>query len=117
MRRPERETTPEILKWLNDNGTVAWRMNSGAAKKGSHWIRMAPEGTPDIMGILPGRYEGDPNKGKAIFVENKSNGKPLTAEQTAWIIKAQRQGAHVIVALKGLEDVVSYYETVIGRGK
>ena len=105
MRRPERETTPEILKWLNDNGTWAWRTNSGMVKRGSRWIRMAPEGTPDIQGILPG--------GKSIFVENKSNGSALTPEQTAWIIKAQRQGAHVIVALKGLEDVVNYYETVL----
>lgn len=105
VKRPERETTPEILKWLNDNGTWAWRVNSGKIKVGSRYIKLGDEGHPDIAGILPG--------GKSIFVENKSNGAALTPEQTAWIIRAQRQGAHVIVALKGLEDVVNYYETVL----
>lgn len=106
-RRPERETTPEIIKWLQSQGCIAWRQNSGSVRVGSRTINMGGKGQPDIMGILPG--------GKSIFVENKSNGKPLTPEQTAWIIKAQRQGAHCIVALKGLEDVVSYFEMVINR--
>lgn len=105
MRRPERETTPEILKWLHDQGCLAWRVNSGKIKVGSRYIKLGDEGHPDIAGILPG--------GKSIFVENKSNGSVLTPEQTAWIIKAQRQGAHVIVAFKGLESVVEYFETVI----
>jgi hypothetical protein len=105
MKRPERETTPEILKWLNDHNVMAWRVNSGMVKRGSRWIRMAPEGTPDIQCILPG--------GKALFIENKSNGSVVSDEQVQWIIRATRQGAHVIVALKGLEDVVDYFEMVI----
>lgn len=36
-------------------GVVAWRQNSGCCP-GSH-IRMAPEGTPDVIGYLPdGRF-------------------------------------------------------------
>jgi hypothetical protein len=104
-RRPERETTPEILKWLADHNVMAWRVNSGKVKVGSRYIKLGEEGHPDIAGILPG--------GKAIFIENKSNGSVLTTVQVQWINRAIRQGAHVIVALKGLEDVVDYFEMVI----
>ena len=109
MRRPERETTKEILAWLTDQGVIAWRQNSGSVRVGTRTINMGGKGQPDIMGILPG--------GRFICIENKSNGAVLKDEQVQWINRAIRQGAHVIVALKGLEDVVSYFEMVIRRVK
>jgi hypothetical protein len=101
MKRPERETTPEILKWLNDNGILAWRQNSGSVRVGSRTINMGGKGQPDIMGILPG--------GRALMIENKSNGSKVAPEQIAWMERARSQGAYCFIA-NDLEDVVQYIE-------
>jgi VRR-NUC domain. len=106
-KRPEKETTPEIIKWLQDRGCMAWRMNSGKYRMGGRHIKGGDRGTPDIAFILP--------DGKAGFVENKSNGSVLSDDQTAGINRAIRQKAHVIVAFNGLEDVVNYFEAVISK--
>ena len=109
MKRPEKETTPEIIKWLQAQGCMAWRQNSGSIRVGTRTINMGGKGQPDIMAILP--------NGGFLCVENKSNGSTITPEQSAWLADAVRHKAHVIVALKGLEDVVSYFEMVLsGRG-
>jgi hypothetical protein len=103
-RRPERETTPEIIKWLNDNGIISWRQNSGSVRVGSRTINMGGKGQPDIMGILPG--------GRFLAIENKSNGSKIEPEQVAWLEKARSQGAYCFIATS-LEDVVDYIGLVI----
>lgn len=107
MKRPEKETTPLIIKWLQGQGCMAWRQNSGSIRVGTRTINMGGKGQPDIMAILP--------NGTFLCVENKSNGSSLTVEQSAWLADAVRHKAHVIVALKGLESVVEYFETVINK--
>jgi hypothetical protein len=99
MKRAERETTPEFLKWLNDNGVLAWRQNSGSVRVGSRTINVGPKGIPDIQCILPG--------GRACYIENKSNGSKVAPEQIAWMERARAQGAYVFIA-QSLEDVVDY---------
>jgi hypothetical protein len=100
-RRPERETTPEIIKWLNENNIIAWRQNSGSVRVGSRTINMGGKGQPDIMGILPG--------GRFMACENKSNGSAVAPEQLEWMDKARKQGAYVFIA-RDLEDVIAYIE-------
>lgn len=74
---------------------------------GGRHIKGGERGMPDIMAILP--------NGTFLAVENKSNGAVVSEEQTAWLKDAARHKAHVIVALKGLESVVEYFEMVINR--
>lgn len=59
---------------------------------------------PDIAGILP--------KGRALFIENKSNGADLTDEQAAWMDRARKQGAYCFVA-RDLEDVVEFIRLAV----
>lgn len=99
MKRPERETTPEYLKWLQDQGILCWRQNSGSVRVGTRTINMGGKGQPDIMGILPG--------GRFLCIENKSNGSKVEPEQIAWLEKARKQGAYCFIA-QSLEDVVDY---------
>ena len=104
MRKPERETTPEIIKWLQSQGCIAWRQNSGSVRVGSRTINMGGKGQPDIMGILPG--------GRFLAIENKSNGSAVAPEQVSWMEKARAQGAYCFIA-RSLEDVVDYIALVV----
>lgn len=89
------------LKQLQALGKVCWyaRMNSGAGKlqygtaKASQFIRFGFPGCPDVLGQLPG--------GRVLGIEVKRPSGRLTADQAAFIERANHSGALMFVARSG----------------
>lgn len=66
--RPEAAALVEVLKALRTHPAVAWaeRMNTGAAKVGTRFIRFGWPGCPDVLGQLKdGRFLGVEVKAQA----------------------------------------------------
>lgn len=53
MTPTETELSKAIVQYLEATGAVVIRANAGWAKRGGRFIRLAPEGTPDILAFLP----------------------------------------------------------------
>lgn len=120
-RKPYRLKAPEpteamvlsdvlaCLKQLQAVGKVCWyaRMNSGAGKlqygnaKASQFIRFGFPGCPDVLGQLP--------DGRALGIEVKRPSGKLTADQDAFITRANKHGALMFVARSGADvlDVIA----------
>lgn len=75
-------------------GAFAFRVNAGVF--GSRRIRSVPNGTPDILACLRGRFVG---------IELKAAKGQLSAEQSQWHEGAQRAGG-LIVTARSVDDVV-----------
>ena len=75
MRKPkEGDTVRAILDFLALHGIPAGRMNTGAMKIGSRFIRFGWVGMSDIIGIIP-------STGQFLAIEVKSpTGKPTLAQ-------------------------------------
>ncbi len=88
MMNPETPLKAAILDVLHAYGIEAWSCPSGHARRGR--IRMAPKGTPDVIGYLSG--------GRMIALEVKRPGEELKPHQAAWLAKARAAGvcAHVV---------------------
>lgn len=80
------ELTASALEILTLAGCTVWRQNAGKARRN---IRLAPAGTPDIIG-----YAQD---GTFIGVEIKGPGDKLSNEQLEWMGRASYHGCHVMV--------------------
>ncbi|MDP2785003.1 MAG: VRR-NUC domain-containing protein [Sulfurimicrobium sp.] len=104
--RPEAAALVEVLKALENHNAVAWvrRMNSGAVKIGSRFIRFGWPGCPDLMGQL--------KDGRLIGVEVKGPKGKLRPEQTIFLERIRSAGGvafmardcrDVMVALSGFE--------------
>lgn len=90
MRVPkEADVQRACLQLLAVRGVWAWRTNAGAVKVGSRLVQLAPAGTPDILGVLPG--------GRLLAVEVKAAGGRLRPSQKAWADEARRAGAAVLL--------------------
>lgn len=91
------------LKQLQALGKVCWfaRMNSGAGKlqygaaKASQFIRFGFPGCPDVLGQLP--------DGRALGIEVKRQSGKLTADQEAFIERANKYGGKMFVARSGAD--------------
>jgi hypothetical protein len=96
------------LAYLHLAGVMAWQVQAGGMKKGTHWIRLAPAGHPDIAGILPG--------GRALYVEVKTGVGKLTAAQAAWHLNATQAGALVLVVrdVRELQEAIRYAALAAG---
>ena len=90
----ETQIQKDIIEYLHARNIRAWRTNSGKAR---YNIKLAPNGTPDIIGYLPG--------GKFLGIEVKKPGCKPSEEQLKWHADAQEQGCAIIVA-HSLDDVV-----------
>lgn len=91
----------EIMEYLTLRGYLVWRNNSGGKKIGKYYIHMAPEGSPDIIGIQP-------VTGKFIGVEvKKPDGKTekkRAEKQRLFSENIQKLGGIAIIAYC-VEDV------------
>jgi len=81
----------EALALLYGARGMFFKVNSGAIKIGTRFIRMAPPGTPDILGVLA-------PWGMLVGIEVKLPGEKPTDCQIAWAEKVNGLGAHVAVA-------------------
>ena len=100
------ETTlkKQILAALATIGVTAWNSPSGLARRGR--IHMAPTGTPDIIGYLPG--------GRMLALEVKMPGKKPSVGQLEWIAKATSAGVASTV-VRSVDDAVRFVTTAEAR--
>ena len=90
--RPEAAALREVLQALNAHPAVAWveRMNSGAVKIGSRFVRFGWKGCPDVLGQL--------NDGRLLGVEVKAKKGKLRPEQTLFLERIRRAGGVAFMA-------------------
>lgn len=102
----EREIQKVILDYLQLKGINAWRTNSGIQfstyKDRSYITRLAPRGTPDIIGFL--------NNGKFLGIEIKKPGGIVSDDQNIFIDKINKAGGLAFVAFS-LDDVIKKLPT------
>lgn len=106
MSNPETKLQRQILDYLALRRIMAWRNNSGWLKIGQRVIQMAPAGSPDIIGILPG--------GRFLGIECKMQREGLSIEQRKFCRRLQDNGALVFVA-RSVGDVERELKAVLGR--
>lgn len=100
-------TEKDVLKSITDFFALfkyikVWRNNSGIAQvkgKGNldYWLKLAPKGTPDLIGYLP--------DGKFIGIEVKKPGGEVSREQQDFLDDLNNKGGLGFVAYS-LDDVV-----------
>ena len=97
--KPEAAALLEVLKALNTHPAVAWceRMNSGAARIGSRFVRFGFKGCPDVLGQL--------RDGRLLGVEVKAKTGRLRPEQTIFLERIRGAGGVAFVA-RDLRDVL-----------
>ena len=97
--KPEAAALLEVLKALNTHPAVAWceRMNSGAARMGSRFVRFGFKGCPDVLGQL--------KDGRLLGVEVKAKTGRLRPEQTIFLERIRGAGGVAFVA-RDLRDVL-----------
>lgn len=88
-----------VLQALDARGVWAWRTNAGVF--GSRRIRGAPEGTPDILGVLPG--------GGLFGIECKTERGKQNEAQRAWQAKAVAIGVRYGLA-RSLAEAMAQVE-------
>ena len=104
--KPEAAALLEVLKALNTHPAVAWceRMNSGAARMGSRFVRFGFKGCPDVLGQL--------KDGRLLGVEVKAKTGRLRPEQTIFLERIRGAGGVAFVArdLRDLQRELSNHE-------
>lgn len=102
----ETDLVRSILGELAKRKVWAWRCNSGMF--GARRIRGAPEGTPDILGILPGGF--------LFGLEAKTERGKLSHSQLSWHETARFHGVRVEVVRsvsRALEVVGAWKEETL----
>ena len=89
MSPKEIDLQREILAYLKLRGVLCWRNQAGVVFKG-RVIRMAPEGSPDIVGCMP--------DGRFLGVEVKLPGNKLRDKQAEFLAKLKDSNAVAFVA-------------------
>ena len=91
----ETDLSRAIRQTLERLGVWCWRSQAGTARGGR--THLAPAGTPDILGILPG--------GRALGLEVKRPGEKATPEQRAWGERCRVMGGVFAVVTSAQEAV------------
>nr|MBK6294574.1 VRR-NUC domain-containing protein [Rhodoferax sp.] len=96
--RPEAAALTEVLMALRAHPAVVWceRMNSGAVKVGSRFIRFGWHGCPDVLGQL--------RDGRLLGVEVKAPKGKLRPEQAVFLERIKGAGGVGFMA-RDLRDV------------
>lgn len=94
----ESQIQAAILDYLALRGILAWRTNSGAIiTQAGRMVHLAPKGTADIIGIMPG-------SGKLLAIECKTRKGKVTPEQEEFLQRVRDNGGCAFVA-RSVEDV------------
>jgi hypothetical protein len=99
LDRKEAAALLEVLQALRANPAVAWceRMNSGAVRIGSRFVRFGWPGCPDVLGQL--------TDGRLLAVEVKAAKGRTSPEQVACLERINRAGGVGFTA-RDLRDVL-----------
>lgn len=84
MAKAETAIVRACLDALTASGFWTWRLNSGTMVKGSRVFRGSPNGTPDIIVVLPGSRVG--------FIEVKTTNGDKEDSQVEWHARAAKEG-------------------------
>lgn len=101
--RPEAAALCEVLQALRASPLVAWceRMNSGATRIGTRWVKFGFTGCPDVLGQL--------RDGRLLGVEVKSRIGKLRPEQAFMLERINTAGGVAFVA-RDCRDVIRELE-------
>jgi hypothetical protein len=94
-----------ILVALGDLGICAWRQNSGTARGGK--IKLAPAGTPDIIGWLP-------VSGRMLAIEVKKPGEEPAPHQLEWLHRARASGV-ACTWVRSVREAVAFVRAELVR--
>ncbi len=94
----ESDIQKQIMDYLEARQYLHIRINSGLILKGNRAIRLAPEGTSDIIAMHP-------NTGKFIAIEIKKPGEKLSDEQLDFLSKVKK-GCGIPIIADCIEDVI-----------
>lgn len=95
----ETEIKKLIMEYMNAAGYTVWVTNAGYARRN---IKLAPPGTPDIIGYSP--------KGRFVGIEVKKPGCRPTEIQEKWHEAARSAGCEIHVATS-VEDICGIIES------
>jgi hypothetical protein len=101
MKSTEKVTQRHILAYLDHEGYLAWRNNSGLVNIRGHMYAMAPAGSPDIVGMT--------KTGQWLGIEVKDIKTKQNPNQVMFQKKVELNGGLYIVA-RSLEDVKQVLE-------
>jgi hypothetical protein len=89
----------EVLQALRAHPAVVWceRMNSGATRIGTRWVKFGFVGCPDVLGQL--------RDGRLLGVEVKARKRKLRPEQSIFLERIRGAGGIAFVA-RDLGDVM-----------
>lgn len=101
--RPEAAALVEVLQALRAHPAVVWceRMNSGATRIGTRWVKFGFTGCPDVLGQL--------RDGRLLGVEVKSPTGKLRPEQSIFLELIRSAGGVAFMA-RDLRDVLRELE-------
>jgi hypothetical protein len=98
----EHDIQGQILEYLTIKRIFHWRNNTGAFKKGKHFVRFGTPGSADVFACVSGHLFG---------IEVKRPGGTLSDAQVAFCAALRAAGGTYLVATK-LEHVTSWFEAV-----
>lgn len=109
MSNPETALKRAVIDAINATGlAVVWNSPVGAARRGR--IRMAPKGTPDVIGYL--------RDGRLLAIEckmpNDRTEKTRRESQQAWRDRAQSAGC-VVGVVRSVAEAVAVVTQANGR--
>lgn len=108
--KPEAAALVEVLLALKSHSAVAWveRMNSGATRIGTRWVKFGFAGCPDVLGQL--------RDGRLLGVEVKAPRGKLRPEQAVFLERIRAGGGVGFVA-RNCRDVIRELNRPTGQGE
>lgn len=103
MKSTEKLTQRHILAYLDQEGYLAWRNNSGLVNIRGHLYAMGPAGSPDIIGMT--------KTGRFLGIEVKDVKAKQNPNQIAFQKKVEENGGLYILA-RSVDDVRACLEVV-----
>lgn len=103
MTPSEADIQRAIVQALTAVGALVWRCQSGRVKVRGGWMMLAPEGTPDLLVIVP-------PTGRLLGLEVKAAKGRVREAQVEWAEAARRAGAAVYCVRSAEEAVRAYLD-------
>ena len=97
----EHDIQRTILDYLDRKFIFHYRQNTGAFKKGEHYVKFGTPGAPDIIAVIKGQYVG---------IEVKASGGEQSQVQFHFQMHLEAAGGAYILAYS-LEDVTRVLES------